>query len=206
MMTTQIEQTPKEHVSYEENILNFLEYTILLLSQVSSADEADIIMDDFLSDDFIDILVENKELFSILGIVWLDVFKRVFIFSNESSFSLKTLWIPVLFHKLDWSIEHNATLIELHSACENKIKDDNSLYNHLVLLFIEGMYFSLEQGIDNFKSSVKNLATSDEDIESINRLFDDLASLGWPQNTNSNQKKDLMASHPSTWDCAANCH
>lgn len=183
MMTTEIELEKPQTRSYDENILNFLDYTILLLSQANTADDVDIVMDDFVSDDFYNLLNENKELFNILAPVWVDVFDRVFVSGNESSFSLKALRIPVLIKEFDWVIENASNLSNLHTKCLNKIEKDESLYNYLTLLFVEGIYFSLESAFDNFKIHANSLASSQSDIDDIQDLCDDISSLGWPQNT-----------------------
>ncbi len=206
MITNEIEneQTASEAVSFDENILNFLDYTVLLLSQANSANEVDILMDDFLSDDFIDLLVENKQLFSILGVVWMETFNRVFIAGNESSFSLKTLWIPVLFHKLDWTLEDKAALSDLHTLCLKKANNEPNVYNYLVLLFVEGMFSSLEFAFQNFTKNVTSLATTDEDKDNLKNLFDDIASLGWPRSTSPSQNN--VASNPASWQFEVSSH
>ena len=183
MITQEIEQQETQAVTYDENILNFIDYTVLLLVQVKTANDIDTIMDDFLSDDFIDLLVENKQLFSILSVVWMDAFKRVFINSEETSFSLKTLWIPVIFQKLGWTIEDKQSLSEIHTVCLKRANNDKSLYNYLVLLFVEGIFSSLDFAFDNFRKNVESIASSEEDTKNIDVLFDDIASLGWPRYT-----------------------
>jgi len=196
MIIDKIEPQKTESVTYDENILNFIDYTVLFLVQAQSAEDVDIIMDDFLSDDFIDIMVENKKLFSILAVVWMDLFKRVFISGNESSFSLKVLWIPVIFQKLGWTIEDKASLSEIHTTCLKKANKDDSLYNYLVLLFVEGIFSSLEFASDNFRKNARSIATSDEDIEKVEKLFEDIASLGWP---NQSEKPLGTNKVPTSW-------
>jgi len=162
------------------------------------------LMDDFLSDDFIDLLVKNKQLFGILGIVWMNTFSRVFINGNESNFSLKTLWIPVLFHKLAWTLEDKSSLSDLHTLCVKKSSDETSVYNYLVLLFVEGMHSSLEFAFQNFMKNVTSLAVTDEDKNNLNNLFDDIASLGWPRSMSSPQNN--AASTSANYKLEASTH
>ncbi len=178
MMTTELEQ-PEEIVTYDENILSFLDYTVLILSQANSANDVDIIMDDFLSDDFIDILSNDRDLFGMLAPIWMDVFSRVFVTSDETSFSLKSLWIPVLINKLNWTIENKSTVSDLHKFCLEKVKKESSLYNYLSLLFVEGVLFTPDSAFNNFKLHTESLIKSQNDANELSRLHNDIISLGW---------------------------
>ena len=70
----------------ERALFNFLDHTVLLITQASNAQEIDLLMDDFMSDDVLKLLENNADFFGILNAVWLSTFKRIFIDQRSDSF------------------------------------------------------------------------------------------------------------------------
>ncbi len=169
----------KPAVQYDERILNFLDYIILLLSQANTVEEIDLIMDDFLSNDIVEILSENSELFSALPVVWLETFERVCMQKGETSFSLKTLYLPIMFKKLGWKIEDSEKLDRIHHFARKNVDQATILHPSLVLLFIEGLFLSPQTALSNFKENTERLNKTAEDEENINSILNDIKSLGW---------------------------
>ena len=144
----------EEHVNQE--LLNFLDYTVLLLSQANTAEEIDLIMDDFMSEDLLTILSNNNSMFNILSIIWLNTFKRVFFTNNEKDFPLKLMRISSLFKELNWKSKCEELLAETHRECLMLTVEDNSVRNFLLLLFIEGIIFSYQNAVDKFENRISN--------------------------------------------------
>ena len=170
-----------ESPKVDERILNFLDYTVLMLSQVNTVEEIDMIMDDFLSKDIISIMEENKELFSSLSVIWLDTFERVCLKEEQNNFSLKILNLPIMFKNLEWKIEDQDKLHHIHEQAIAQTKNKDSLCPHLSLLFIEGLIFSSNIALNNFEIRAKEIASSQEEIEGIDSIISDILSLGWTQ-------------------------
>jgi len=183
MMTNEIEREESLTSEAEKEILNFLDFAVLMLSQVNNAEDVDIIMDDFLSDEMYNVLNNNQALFSVLSIVWVNTFNRVFVEREEISFPIKLLRIPVLFDKFNWKIEDQAMLSSIHSKCLLKVIEENTLTNLFILLFIEGIFYSQEMALGNFKGNVKKIAKTDDDKMIVNELIENLETLGWPKST-----------------------
>jgi len=164
----------------QEALFNFLDHTVLLITQASNAEEVDLLMDDFMSDDILQILESNKEFFSLLNAVWFSTFKRIFIDVRSESFPVKVLWLPVLFDKLGWKIEDIETFEQANFAFRNQTQQQNDLYKHLVELFLNGLKFELETAYNVFKTKIDSIEYSDEkDKESIETMINDIESLGW---------------------------
>jgi len=175
-----IEDIEKQQTSQAESqILNFLDYTVLMLSQASTVDEIDLLMDDFLSDDIMEIMQENKELFSVLSVVWLDTFERVCMRDEENNFSLKTLWLPVMFKNLGWHIEDQERLKSLHETARRNANESKDLFPFLVQLFVDGIYQNSDVALANFEEQVRKIADSEEDNANLDQLICDIMSLGW---------------------------
>lgn len=171
----------KEEVEYpvSNELLNFLDYTVLLLSQVNTSDEVDLIMDDFSSSDLVKILSENREFFSVLSSVWLTAFKRVFILNGDQDFPMKLLRIPALINELNWDqncVEHAK---DIHRECLMMTLQNKSLTNLLLLLFLEGIIYSSQEAINNFINNIEPLIENEEDRQGVNVVIEDLVSLGW---------------------------
>ena len=177
MIIEEVENTQNTQV--DSQILNFLDYVVLMLSQARSVDELDLIMDDFMSDDIIEVIHNNKELFSVLSVVWLDTFERVCMRGEEHNFSLKILWLPIIFKQFGWRIEDRNRLRDLHTDAVQNATDAESLYPYLVLLFVEGIYLDIDNALANFEKRVRNIAKTDEDNENLDQLISDIMSLGW---------------------------
>jgi len=177
--TTEVTESESAKLQVDEKILNFLDYIVLMLSQTNTVDEIDLIMDDFLSNDIFEVMEENRDQFSILSVIWLDAFERVCMKENENNFSLKMLWLPIMFNKLGWRIENQAKLDELRQRALTQTESSKVLYPNLALFFIEGLIFPEKQAMDNFKDRVQKLSNSEDDKLSINQLLEDIATLGW---------------------------
>lgn len=180
-MSNLVLENPVAKESFDqEAIFNFLDHTVLLITQAKNAEDIDLLMDDFMSDDIMLTLEEHKELFSLLNVVWFSAFKRIFIDERSDSFPLKVLWLPVMFKKLDWEIEDIATFEEANFSFRMRNQQSNDIYKHLVELFLNGLKFELDTAFKLFKDQVTTLELANEDDqESIDTMLEDIASLGW---------------------------
>lgn len=167
------------HLPVDEKILSFLDYIVLMLSQASSVEEIDMIMDDFISDDVMKIMSDNRQLFSILSVIWLEAFERVCLNDRENNFSLNILHLPVIFKKLNWHIEDREKLARIQESCLEKSEESTKLYPNLILLFAEGLIYSTEKALTNFENRVEGLINTTEDEIGITQLIRDIISLGW---------------------------
>lgn len=163
----------------QEALFNFLDHVVLQLTQVKNAEEVDLIMDDFMSNDFLDILSGNKEFFSLLNVIWFNTFKRVFIDERSDSFPLKVLLLPVLFKQLGWEIEDIETFEEANYKFRSQTAFKNDLYKLLVELFLNGLKFDTKTSFNLFKKKVESLEMSESDKENIPKMLQDIESLGW---------------------------
>lgn len=164
----------------QETLLNFLDHTVLLVSQAQTAEDIDLLMDDFMSEDVQQILTENKDLFSLLNAVWFSSFKRVFIDERSESFPLKVLWLPVLFKKLGWTIEDIETFEQANFTFRSQTQNKNDLYKFLVELFLNGLKFELDTSFKLFKNKIEAIElTSKKDHNQIATILSDIESLGW---------------------------
>jgi len=168
-----------EELKLDERTSNFFDYIVLLLSQATSVEDLDLIMDDFMSADFMTIMESNKPLFSMLPVIWLDTFERICLIENANDFSLKTLWLPIMFKNLGWRIECHEKLNELHEAALINSEQSTILYPNLVLLFIEGLIFPPNIALSKFKERIIGLLNTLDDQSSIDSLISDIVSLGW---------------------------
>lgn len=177
MIIEEVENTQTTQV--DPQILNFLDYVVLMLSQARSAEELDLIMDDFMSDDIIEVIHNNKELFSVLSVVWLDTIERICMRGEDHNFSLKILWLPIIFKQFDWRIEDKNRLRDLHTEATKNASEAETLYPYLILLFIEGIYLDTDKALANFEKQVRSIAKTEEDNENLDQLISDIMSLGW---------------------------
>lgn len=167
----------------QEAVLNFLDHSVLLISQVQTAEDVDLLMDDFMSDDIVNIFENNKEMFSLINAVWFQAFKRIFVDQKSESFPLKMLWLPIMFKKFGWEIED----IETFEAANFKFRKDNEnkndIYKHLVELFLNGLKFNTHVAYSLFKRRLETLNVSPTDKENIESIITDLDELGWNKET-----------------------
>lgn len=164
----------------ERALFNFLDHTVLLITQASNAQEIDLLMDDFMSDDVLKLLENNADFFGILNAVWLSTFKRIFIDQRSDSFPLKVLWLPVLFKQLNWEIEDIETFEKANFEFRQKTQNNNDLYKQLVELFLNGLKFRPETAYNLFKDNIEKIDVSTkEEVENITAMLKDIESLGW---------------------------
>ena len=168
-----------EAVPADENILNFLEYTISLISEAKSAQEVDLLMDDFVADDMTNLLTEHKYLFRVLSVIWLNTFKRVFLQSEENSFPVNVLWLPVLFKRLDWELKDKNHLQNLFQTCLSNAEKNGSLYDYLCLLFVDGLLNTPRDAFLRFEVAVKSFKVNDLEKQKLEGLCGEIKSLGW---------------------------
>jgi len=171
------EENVQNNISRE--LLNFLDHTVLLLSQVNNSEEIDLIMDDFRSKDLFNIFSENREFFGILSAVWLTTFKRVYLENSTQEVPLKLLYVPVLFKEFGWDKQCIESAKDIHRQCLIAMLKNNSLTNILLLLFIEGIVDTHQEAIDNFKLNIGKLVETDDDKKYIEIVLEDIKSLGW---------------------------
>jgi len=176
-----IEEKVRETASAlnEEKLLKFLDYFVLMLSQANTVEDIDLIMDDFLSEDVIHIIQENSELFNILSIIWIDTFDRICMKPGESNFSLKVLWLPILYKRFNWSLNDVDVFNTLHSKAESDVENSDSLCPYLNLLFVEGFTKSTEKALTNFKEKTEVLIQDKSEKENIESIISDVKSIGW---------------------------
>jgi len=170
-----MEPTP----TVNEELLNFLDYTVLLLSQANTVDEIDLIMDDFMSEDIIHVFSENNLIFNIIPIVWLNTYKRVVHENGNHDFPLKLLWLPVLFKNLDWQIYDNNDLQSIYGEALSKLEEDLSLFNMLNILFLEGLLGKFSNAYSNFNRMCSKLSLTDQENLDLENIKTDIRALGW---------------------------
>ena len=163
----------------DENILNFLEYTISLISEAKTAQEVDLLMDDFVADDMTNLLTEHKNMFRVLSVIWLNTFKRVFIQSEENSFPVNVLWLPILFARLGWELKDKNHLHNLFQACLSKAEKNASLYDYLCLLFIDGLLNTPHEAYERFEKAIKLFEVNDLEKKKLEAMCGEIESLGW---------------------------
>ena len=166
-------------VEPDENLLNFLEYTISLISEARSAQDVDLLMDDFIANDMTELLSENKYMFRVLSVIWLNTFKRVFMQSDEKSFPVNVLWLPVLFKKLGWELKDKSHLNNLFQTCLASAEDNASLYDYMCLLFIDGLLNSPKDAYPRFEGMIKGFDVNDLEKQKLDSLLTEIKSLGW---------------------------
>ncbi|MDX1811514.1 MAG: hypothetical protein R3240_06175 [Gammaproteobacteria bacterium] len=164
----------------EQNpLFNFFDYTVLLITQANTAEDIDLLMDDFMSPDVINILEENKGLFSLLNAIWFTTFKRVFVDKRSESFPLKMLALPILFKRMGWEIEDIETFENANFEFRTKTQGKNDLYAHLVQLFMNGLKFTPSVALNLFKDKIEALDVSEQDKANIDVMIKDIEELGW---------------------------
>lgn len=163
-----------------ELLFNFLDHMVLLITQAKNAEEVDILMDDFMSDDVLKTLTDNKEFFSLLNVVWFSTFNRVFIEQRSESFPLKVLWLPILFKQLGWEIEDIETFELANYNFRNQTQQKNDLYKHLVELFLNGLKFDASAAYKLFKDKIDKLELkTKQEKKNISMMLKDIESIGW---------------------------
>jgi len=172
-------QVSDEIVNVDENIINFLEYTISLISEAKSAQDVDLLMDDFMADDMTKLLTENKYMFRVLSVIWLNTFKRVFMNSEEKSFPVNVLWLPILFSRLGWELKDKNHLNNLFHTCMSNAEESNSLYDYLCLLFIDSLLHSAHDAFQRFKGAVESFEVNDIERQQLDAMLGEISSLGW---------------------------
>jgi len=163
----------------DENILNFLEYTISLISEAKSAEDVDLLMDDFIANDMTDLLKEHKYMFRVLSVIWLNTFKRVFMQGQENSFPVNVLWLPVLFDKLGWELKDKNHLNNLFQSCVSNAEKNNSLYDYMCLLFIDGLLNVPHEAYARFENAINGFEVNDLEKQKLDGLLAEVRSLGW---------------------------
>jgi len=169
----------QEQIPADENILNFMEYTISLISEAKTAQDVDLLMDDFVADDMTDLLTEHKYMFRVLSVIWLNTFKRVFLQGSENSFPVNVLWLPVLFSKLGWELKDKNHLNSLFQTCMENAEQKNSLYDYLCLLFIDGLLNNPSDAFVRFDGVIKSFDVNDIEKQKLEGLCNEIKSLGW---------------------------
>ena len=181
MINTELKplENTEQEVVVDENILSFLEYTISLISEARTAQDVDLLMDDFIANDMTNLLTENKYMFRVLSVIWLNTFKRVFMQSNEQSFPVNVLWLPVLFNRLGWELKDKNHLNNLFQTCVSNADSNNSLYDYLCLLFIDGLLNSTHDAYERFVKTVDVFEMNDIERQQFESMLSEIRSLGW---------------------------
>ncbi len=179
MITAERTQDMETTPTVNEELLNFLDYTILLLSQANTVDEIDLIMDDFMSEDIIHVFSENNLIFNIIPIVWLNTYKRVIHASSSHDFPLKLLWLPILFKNLGWELNGNSELQIIYGEALSKLEEDLSLFNMLNILFLEGLLGKFSSAYSNFNRMCSKLNLTDQEGIDLENIKTDIRELGW---------------------------
>ena len=172
-------QDSDEVVGVDENILNFLEYTISLISEARTAQDVDLLMDDFIAEDMTNLLTENKYMFRVLSVIWLNTFKRVFINRQEKSFPVNVLWLPILFGRLGWELKDKNHLNNLFQTCMENAEENSSLYDYLCLLFIDGLLNNSHDAFLRFKGVIESFDVNDIERQKLESLLGEISRLGW---------------------------
>ncbi len=165
--------------SPDENILNFMEYTISLISEAKTAQDVDLLMDDFIADDMTNLLSEHKYLFRVLSVIWLNTFKRVFMQGQGNSFPVNILWLPVLFNRLGWELKDKNHLNNLFQTCLESAEKNNSLYDYLCLLFIDALLNTPSEAFVRFDGAIRSFEVNDFERKKLTDLCGEIKSLGW---------------------------
>lgn len=168
-----------QSVAADENLLNFLEYTISLISEARSAQDVDLLMDDFIANDMTNLLSENKYMFRVLSVIWLNTFKRVFMQAEEKSFPVNVLWLPVLFNRLGWELKDKNHLNNLFQTCLTNAEKNNSLYDYMCLLFIDGLLNVPHEAYKRFEMALNGFEVNDLEKQKLDSLLGEVKSLGW---------------------------
>ncbi len=157
----------------------FLKNTTLLLSQINTVDDLNLLLSEFMSKDLIKKLFDNNIEFDILPSFWFNVYKRLIYENKQQKFPLKLLWLPILFKNLSWKLENIDELQTIHGEYIKKMQQDISLNNILNMLFIEGLLGNFSSAYSNFNHMSSKLPNTEIENNDLDNMKKQLRSLGW---------------------------
>ena len=165
---------------YQLQPLDYLQQMTMELAKIQSSDEMEKQLDKFLTPDTLSFLESNPEVLLVLGYVWNATIRRVVFGQDEIIFPNLLLLFPPIYHELNWTDEDNTEWNEVHRETLNRFETTPRMDEAVMLLFLEGMKFSLYDAMIMFHTRRSLLQTKRERINA-GHLEWELQQYGWPE-------------------------
>ena len=165
---------------YQLQPLDYLQQMTMDLAKIQSSDEMEKQLDKFLTPDTLSFLELNPEVLLVLGYVWSATIRRVVFNEQEIIFPNLLLLFPPIYHELNWTDEDNTEWNEVHQETLNRFETAPRMDEAVMLLFLEGMKFSLYDAMIMFHTRRSLLKTKRERINAENLQWE-LQQYGWPE-------------------------
>ncbi len=162
----------------------FLDYTTLVLSCVTSADELELVLQHFCAPDVLDYVDEHHETLNVLGTVFLATLQRVVYADPESPFPYGALCLPALFERWKWQLEMNDAWRDIHLALLERLdllemKDEAFWPVVARLLLLDGLANDTKTARTKLRARLAKASPCRDLTHSVLELGEVLGLLGW---------------------------
>jgi hypothetical protein len=115
--------------------------------------------------------------------------RRIVFRDNSIVFPNKLLLLPPLYHQLGWAHPENPEWDKLHHQAANYYAAKPNVSDAILLLYLEGMKFTLPQAVFLYGQRLQELRSNDAEYFAAVNLLTELVHYGWPK-----QCEDTLAS------------
>jgi len=162
----------------------FLDYTTLVLSCVTSADELELVLQHFCAPDVLAYVDEHNETLNVLGTVFVATLQRVVYADPEGRFPYGALALPQLFARWGWQLEMNDTWRDIHLDLLERLdlleaKDDAFWPVLSRLLLLDALANGTDAAQTKLRARLAKASPCREGIHPVLELGQVLGQLGW---------------------------
>ena len=162
----------------------FLDYTTLVLSCVTSADELELVLQHFCAPDVLAYVDEHHESLNVLGTVFVATLQRVVYADPEGPFPYGALCLPGLFERWGWQLEMNDAWRDIHLELLERLDllemKDEAFWPILSrLLLLDGLANGTEAAKTKLRARLAKASPCREQIHPVLELGQVLGQLGW---------------------------
>ena len=180
LMNSDMSQGYSHTDQYQLQPLDYLQQMTMELAKIETSNEMESHIDNLLKEETLSMLDSNAEMLVVLGYVWNSTIRRVVFTPNEIVFPNLLLLLPPLYHGLNWTDEKNTEWNEVHHETLTRFEKTASFDDAIMLLFLEGMKYSLYDAMMMFHTRRTLLRTKSERKNAENLEWE-LQQYGWPQ-------------------------
>ncbi len=166
------------------NPMGFLDYTTLVLSCVSSADELELVLQHFTAPEVLDYVDQNANSLAVLGTVYVATLQRVVYQDPEGPFPYGALCLPQLFRRWGWQLEINDTWRDIHLQLLERLDlltlEDEAFWPVAArLLLLDALAHDEESAMTKLRARLAKASPCREQVHPVLELGVVLGRLGW---------------------------
>ncbi len=182
-----VNQPPANAVEIEfptQNPMAFLDYTTLVLSCVTSADELELVLEHFCRPEVLDYVDQHAEELHIIGTVFIATLQRVVYDDHDGPFPYGALALPTLFQRWNWQLEISDAWRDIHYRLLEIIEPlqmgDEAFWPTLSrLLLLDALAHGMEAAQTKLRARLTKASPCREEAHTALQLGQVMGKLGW---------------------------